>query len=397
MEDYVEAFEKATVSSGSPLRFRTWAAISAVAGAMERKRWVHTLGSDLYPNLYVILAAPPGIGKSKILREVMQQWGTLPDHKLAPSSVYKASLIDELNEAKRTVMLPGRVPPTETFNSLKVLSLELGVLLPDYSNDFMNVLTDIYDGTPYGERRRTKDINISIPKPQLNLLAGTTPSYLKSFLPAGAWDQGFLSRTILIYATEIKKTSLFVSSRENPEERKALGEILKKIGKAYGEFQFSQEAMEAIDAWYLGGCHPAPDHPKLIHYLTRRPAHLLKLCMVSAASRLSKDTIELVDFQRALDWLVEAEAYMPEIFKSMSNGGDLEAIQECWHFCYKLFMRSEKKPVPQHKLVAFLQERVPAYNIEKILTIMVKGQLLKEHNVNKIGVCYEPLEQSLPE
>jgi hypothetical protein len=44
--------------------------------------------------------------------------------------------------------------------------------------------------------------------------------------------------------------------------------------------------------------------------------------------------IEVEDYQRALGWLTEAEAYMPDIFKDMANGGDSAAIDDCWHYVF---------------------------------------------------------------
>lgn len=71
------------------------------------------------------------------------------------------------------------------FNSLTIVSNELGVLLPEYDPAMMSKLTDIYDGKGYSERRRTKDLNFKIDAPQINLIAATTPSFLlRSFRPA---------------------------------------------------------------------------------------------------------------------------------------------------------------------------------------------------------------------
>src|SRR5690606_31276805 len=122
------------------------------------------------------------------------------DIHIAPTSVTKASLIDALAAAERKIIRPGHDPSIITFNSLVVASDELGVFLPAYENDFMNVLTNIYDCRVYSETRRTSKVSIRMEAPQLNFTAATTPSYLTALLPEGAWDQGFLSRTILIYS-----------------------------------------------------------------------------------------------------------------------------------------------------------------------------------------------------
>ena len=60
---WIESFLEYTEILPSPPLLRRWAAISYVAAALERKVWVRTMGSDLYPNLYTFLVGPPGVGK----------------------------------------------------------------------------------------------------------------------------------------------------------------------------------------------------------------------------------------------------------------------------------------------------------------------------------------------
>ena len=376
----------------SPELFRKWCAISCIAGALERKVWVNTMGSNLYPGLYVIIIAPPGVGKTIITSIVGRLWKELPDHYVASSSVTKASLIDDLRDAEREVFRPAETPPSVKFNSLKILSNELGVLIPAYENDFMNVLTDIYDGHGYSERRRTKDLQFDLKAPQINLLAATTPSYLNNILPEGAWDQGFLSRTLLIYSGIRELVDPFAAIDRKSDVFDDLKSDLKSIGIMYGEILFTPEAKAALSSWHLAGGPPAPDHPKLHNYLTRRTLHLLKLCMIACVADSTSREVSLDHFQTALDWLVEMEHYIPDIFKAMTTGGDMKAIEECWYFAYKLFMQ-KNAPIPEAKIVRFLQERVPAHAIDNIVAIMVRSGMLKEHQINKVGKCYEPLEK----
>jgi len=389
LESWVEGFYVYTEMLPSPTIFRKWAAIATVAGALERKVWIRSMGSNLYPNLYTILAAPPGVGKTVLTSQVQRFWSCLSEHFLASSSVSRASLIDDLREANRTIVRPGEIPPTVSFHSLLIAANELGVLIPGYENDFMNTLTDLYDCHPYSERRRSKDLNFKLDAPQLNMLAATTPSYLKNLLPEGAWDQGFISRCILVYNGETTRRSLFSETKEDLKLCKTLEGDLKKIAALYGRMTFEVEAATAIEEWHMAGGPPAPDHPKLNHYLTRRTAHLLKLCMVASASRRADLIITLGDYQEALGWLLEVESFMPDIFKSMTSGGDGRVIEECWHFVYQMFAK-KPEPIPAHIVFQFLQERTPAHNVEKVLHIMVQARLLEVVEVNKKGKCYKP-------
>jgi hypothetical protein len=97
----------------------------------------------------------------------------------------------------------------------------------------------------------------------------------------------------------------------------------------------------------------------------------------ASASRTNDRVIELVDFQRALGWLVEAEYSMPEIFKALGAKGDGQVIEEALHFVYKLYMAT-KEPVAEHRLINFVSERVPAYNVLRIIEMMERSYKIEK-------------------
>lgn len=386
-DDWVEGFSKYTEKYPSPVPFRKWAAISAVAGALERKVFLRTGQGPVYPNLYVLLCGPPGVGKSEVTGRTQELWLSLEKHHVAASSLTRASLADQLDESERTVSIVNQ--PALTFNSLLVCANELGVFIPSYENDFMNTLTDLYDCRIYSEHRRGNKLKIEIPKPQLNILAGTTPSYLNNVLPAGAWDQGFLSRTIVVYSGETFINPLFDNIMGADDEMEKLQEDLAEIGNLIGEFRIDEEAKKAIDAWHMNRPKHEPSHPKLVNYNTRRTLHMLKLCMVACTAKTDDLTITLDHFQTATDWLVEAEKYMPDVFKSMNMGGDANAIQETWYYLYQLYVK-ENAPISEARVYTFLQERVPAHSVERIVEVMVKAGILEATHIPKIGPGYKP-------
>ena len=386
--DYVDSFLEHTENLSSPPLFRLWGAIATIAGALERKIWVRSLGSKLYPNMYTVLVAPPGVGKTEVTWRIRKLWESLEDHHIASTSVTKASLIDELADANRRWVDPTAAEPVTHFNSLAMCINELGVLIPAYENEFMNTLTDLWDCKHYSERRRTMKIEVDIAAPQLNLVAACTPSYLTGVLPEGAWDQGFLSRTMLIYSGDRQLRSLFAEQGFDEEEYKALESNLLDIANLFGEMSFTAEAAKAMDHFHLTDGAPQPEHPKLMSYNIRRTVHLLKLCMVSSVSRSDELVIRIEDFQRGLDWMAQAEQTMPDIFKAMSQGGAGKTMEDAWYFIFTAHAK-EGKPILKHRLINFLQERVPVHNIQTTIDMMEQGKMI-DRQMTTAGDAFVP-------
>jgi len=390
-ENWMDAWMEYTDPLPSPALWRKWSGISAVAATLERKVWIKTAFGLLYPNMYIVLVGPPGAGKTMMTNTVWHMLDALSDGSdggfhLASSSLTSASIIDDLRGAKRRIIQPD-MAITE-FHSLAIVSNELGVLLPEYDNSFMSKLTDIYDGHQYSERRRTKELQFKIEHPQLNLLAATTPSYLNGMLPEGAWDQGFLSRTMIVYSGETTKRSIFAEQKLHGQLQKDLQSDLRAIFNTYGKITWSEEAMAGVENWAEKGGPPAPEHPKLQHYNSRRNTHLLKLCMVAAVCAGRKE-ITVDDFHTALDWLLELEAYLPDVFKSMVVGGDSAAMKECWYAMGVQFAKTGE-PVSETLVVTYLAERVPAHSIQRILEVMVQMKILRYATSEKAGTWYIP-------
>lgn len=100
-----------------PEIFRQWGGISCVAGASERKVWIRSMKMDLYPNLYTILVAPPGISKSVALYcwKCSGELETITWHRNpCPRPLWWMS-----NDAKRTKTIIGPDPVHMEFNSLR--------------------------------------------------------------------------------------------------------------------------------------------------------------------------------------------------------------------------------------------------------------------------------------
>ena len=262
-DDWIQGFIDATAQTATPEIFRRWGAIACLAGVLERRVWVRTKGSDLYPNLYIVLVSRPGVGKTEVTDRVRLLWEDIQGLYVASANLSRASLADELNDAR--VVAPGL-----EYNALLASINELGTLLPKYSSEFMSALTDLYDCKVYTERKRGNRLTIKIDAPYFNMIAGTQPGYMQTLLPEVAWDQGFMSRCILVFSGEKILSGLFDVPTIDLDD---LGKDLLNIRRMQGAFSWTDNAKGFINEWHMEGreARAAASQAHELLHATHRP------------------------------------------------------------------------------------------------------------------------------
>jgi hypothetical protein len=374
--DWIERYLDYTSKLPTPRIFRLWAGISAVAGALERRVSIRTVAGDTFPNLFIFLVAPPAVGKSQAMTPARDLWRGTKRLFVAPNSVTKASMLDNLVSSSRKIIINGGAGLYE-YNCLNIASSELGVLLPAHDTDFMSTMIDIYDNPPIFEETRRHSTSVSIPNPQMNLIAGAQPGFLSGLLPEEAWSMGFMSRVIMVYAGSGPEVDLFDMPEEDKEGWKELLAPMTKMAdsKLMGRCSWEDEAIAEVRRWLSAKLEPVPEHSKLQYYCGRRKLLFLKLIIVSTVSRSMGTHITLFDVNRARDWLLDVELRMPDVFKEMTNKSDSSVLQELHYFAWKLWIK-EKKPVHESRLLNFLQDKAPSDRCFRILEMADRMQMI---------------------
>jgi hypothetical protein len=341
--------------------FRKWGAISALAAVLEQKVWT-TSGNKLFPNLYVFLIGSTGIGKSRVMDNLIEVVSQLPDYKdnnfLGPTSMSKASMIDIMDENKRTLLYP-----TEEYNTMYAIIDEFSTLMSKWDSDIVAALTKFYDCNTFKEAKRMNDLRKDIRRPQMNLLTGSTaPKFLE--IVKDSWGQGLMSRVILVHTQDKDLKDCRV---EKPPMEGELVHDLLVISKVRGEIRWTDGYGDMLHSWRLGGCLPIPQHPYLEDYIARRDAHLRKLSMVACIDRGGPLELTTDDFRRALGWMIEVEQMMPAIFSQGTATTDSRAHDEIEDFVRR------HKLVSQSRLIRFVSQRVRTAEILKTIDIMIHG------------------------
>lgn len=376
--DFITSWMENVADVSSPALFKQWAGITAVAGALERRCWVKTRKGAIFPNLFTLLVASPGIGKTEAINLTAEFWKETKKLHVAPKRLSSAALVDNLKEAVQIKIGGGKFPNYE-FSSLQMPIPEFSTFIQAYDTDILGVISDIYDCPPdFSEKRRHNNDGklLEIIAPQLNIIAGVQPSFMARVLPEEAWGQGFTSRLVMIYSGQADEHGSLWG--DNPSVSKAqLHSQMTSMTQMYGQFEWSDASKLAIDLWYKGGQKPVPDHSKLINYNTRRILHAMKLIMVSCVSRSAALRIDVVDVERGLGWLFEAERRMPDIFREMVQKSDTDIVNELHFSMWRSWITGDQKPLHQSMLWHFLQYRVPSEKIPRIIEVAERANFIK--------------------
>ncbi len=340
---------------------------------MERKLWTVSRGEPIYPNLFTVIVGPPGVGKTVAISLVEDLWRDLKIVHVAKSQLTRASMMDQLAKAERKGVHEHN-HEAYSFHSLLVVSKDLQTLLPKYEADFMGVLQELYDCKNISEQKRTREIEHDIPHPHLVILGATTTSYLTGLFAEEAWEQGLAARVIFVYSDEILYGDIFT---EHESMATDLLHDLSIINNLSGPMTWEDDVKKAYTAWYKGGMPPRPNHPKLIHYNTRRNIQVMKLAMIASVAETNDRIVRMHHYIQALNWLLEVEHSIPEIFKNAS-GGDHKCMEECWHMALRTFLDGNKRPLMKSLIKGFLSRRTSIMNVDRLYAAMVEQNMIKE-------------------
>ena len=362
----------------SPDNFIRWSWYYTIAAALQRRVWIGSGHQACYPNMYCILVGPPGVGKGLVLKEVsnmLKHWtldmskgnekiATTEENKAVIESSVAANLKNATSvefqgnsKGAKDTIKPLLIPVCadsitcealikvigDNYRYVNYIEEAAGVrkvkayghssvcfILPELSSlmkkntqNTNNFLLSIYDcpiDHEYISITRGKD---RIRRGCLNIIAGTTPSFMQTTFSEDLIGEGFSSRTHYIFATKNRFNKMFLSA-PTPEQEKARDELLahiKKLTTLYGNVRISQTTHEWLEEWWDGYCNeviPKNKHPEMIPHEARMQLHVMKLAM---AMHFSEDAeqdengcpaneIPVETFKRAIDFIMKEKPNM---------------------------------------------------------------------------------------
>lgn len=277
----LKTYLKYTDGNEAPSLFHFWTGIAVMAGACERRLIIDTGFFQSALNFFVVLVAPPGLGKSsalnigyKLLKEA--DFNTLKD------SITKEKIIMEMDEMRRVYEIP-ETKKLLIHSSVTLIESELNMLTVT-GQDMVKFLTTMFDTMPVYTHKTKGSGTIEVINPDLNLIGAAVPSWFSSDIGDDVMHMGFLARCIVVYENEPRGS--YPIPYMSPEQKSLSEDILSKldeIGGMYGSITFDAGAQKFYEDWYNANPIDVTEDYKIMGYLVRkRRIHIWKLAALFA-------------------------------------------------------------------------------------------------------------------
>jgi hypothetical protein len=354
-----------------PTIFCVWTALSIISTAVHRNAWIKWCYDKVYPNLYITIVGPNGeVAKGtainhgfKIL-ELMQDFFFKDD--ISGKHIMQLISTKITQERLQSVLVPGHlnkegkridwITPKDADGKpligidgkqIKIyLNSEALIYIPEmatmlgkqkYNEGMTDVLLDIYDchdTRPVETMGRGKEIMRNV---FINLLAATTPVALSENLPKSILGDGFLSRTIMVYAGKTKKCFPEPIQYKGAPDRMALAGRLAYIAKhGMGEYYFSPDARLYYNDWYRKNKEMIAQDKRLAGAKSRVKMHFIKLALLLKAQSYTDDKeIDLECVKEAARILAITYKFLPHLIFQVGD----EYWKEYYRFCQYMMSR----------------------------------------------------------
>jgi energy-coupling factor transporter ATP-binding protein EcfA2 len=337
-----------------PENFIIWSALSLVGAALKNSVYFQIGTYTLYPNMFIVLVGPPGVGKGASMNILEQMIiDTKPNQVVNTLSdrITAERIIERISDGWSTApQLKNRqlVLGKNDHNCL-LFSSEIRVLL-GASDWMLEFLEEAWSKTTYEYQTKNKG-NVAIDNMCCSLLAASVPDFLRNVNREAHMviTGGFSSRCLFIYAENPSKDLPFPEPLKKNVKSKALYDNLvldlQEIGTLRGEFVIDTGARLRFEAFLrLNRAASSKDDSEAVaNFRARIKAHVLKLAMIFSVSRDNTLHISEMDMINAIAEIQKILASLSKLFRGAGEGMDAAVTARVQDFIEKYGRVSKKE------------------------------------------------------
>ncbi len=398
LSNWLESYLEYSDTGYAPPLFNLWTGLSALAAAAERKIWMEEEGYRTHPNLFVLLIAGPGVGKSSaivraepIVRGIQS---VNQNFKIMMGLATAGGTCDEMERPLDTFTYPNPQTQREeltTFSSLYYMGDEgSDSALKNHADDFQSVACAMYDcKSVYQKTLRSKRYHI--PNPVMNLIVGSTFDFLKTVVDQKSVLGGLASRFTYVIERngELKGGGIgnFKGKPYNPQLQSDLIEDLCDIHKFVGRFRVEKSALELNQSWWEGFKTYFDDleSEKMKSIAIRKPTLLRKVVMLLSVAERDDLGITLAHMERAIE-IVEAVTKDNATVIRTAMMGNVDTQQALNQTILQVLKDNGGKASSAQIVSRLVNTGVDVSKIPHTLTAMLSGEMLRLSSG-----CYELL------
>ncbi len=339
-----------------PVNFLTWGALSLIGAVLKDNVFFESGTYTIYPNIFVILVAPPGIGKGAILHivdKLIEETEPNPVVNLISYRNTTESILIDIEQgwAKAPQIKNQQLVIGGTDHSCLCLSTEIRTLLG--ASEWMLIfLEEAWSETTFGNKTKNKG-TIKIKEMCFSLLAASVPSFMRDvdkmrnskMIITG----GFTSRCFFAYADAPSRFVPFLEPIQDNPKSKALYDNLiidlKNIALLHGKFTVDTAARIIFEQFLKTQQQIAKSEYSevLQNSRARIKANTLKLAMIFSASRGDSLVISQVDMANAIAEVSKMFTQLGKLFRGAGEGMDSATTAKIQDFIEKTGRTTEKE------------------------------------------------------
>ena len=330
-KDWLKAYMQYTQYSESPEPFHFWTGVGTIAGAVRRRVWIEQHHFQWTPNFYIVMVAPPGVAaKTTTLGIGMKMLKEVPGVNFGPDVLTWQSLVTTMAKARALVPIPSTMlNPQEgeieymPMSPVTFASGEFGNLLDPSDRQMVDVMVSLWDSQLGLWEKSTKTQGEDkIENPCINMLACTTPAWIRESFPPYFIHGGFASRCIFVYGEKKRKLVAYPGLHADTKLdtlRQTLIEDLVHIGELYGAYHLDAEAVQWGTEWYKAHWQEAQKNTntRFEGFIARKQTHIHKTALVLAASQRDEPIITKEDLIKADALVSTIEPSMDRVFQEI--------------------------------------------------------------------------------
>lgn len=317
-EDFFTAYFKYSGNTEVPQFYHRWSVITSVGAYLGRQFYLRHGHAVLYPNTYCMLIGNSGSRKTaaiKMMKNILTRTGykniaadkTTKEKFLMDMSMINSHPEDDILDSN--IWEDNIQEDTNETSEIFVVADEFNDFIGNGNIEFISLLGTMWDYSGIYTSRVKNSKSISIPNPTVSILSGNTPTNFSLAFPPEIMGQGFFSRLLLVYGESTGKKIAFPTVPSEEELIHITTKLSNIKDTVAGEAILENTTKKLLEKIYneWQGIRDV----RFDSYSSRRFTHLLKLCLIHAASRYSS-IVQEQDVIYANTVLTHTEQLMPK-------------------------------------------------------------------------------------